>query len=1364
MFKDSMSSSSKKLQIQFEELQKRASKDSLSGLLNRETAETYINSRLKHMSPDDVCAMFIIDLDGFKLVNDTLGHKAGDQVIKQASEILSKIFKASDIVGRLGGDEFVGFMSGNITEENAADMGRSICQNLQIALGKDSEINLTASVGIYMASGNKNDFDTLYQFADMALYKVKKNGKNGFRLNAGEGSKNRTDVFVPVNAIPLTGLLEYMDSGVALLELGSIMRVIYVSPSFCHMIGVEPNDYSIPKPISEFIHPDDIAGLKQALLEGLEKGKVVEHAHRILINNGKWAWWHIKAVKIEYNNPNPVMLVTSMDISEFKENELRLKEKNERLQTAFEQTTQIIWEVDIENKTIDIYENGKFSCPEISGADFPEFIISNGYIHSDSVPRFKEFAGELLNGKIQDCGNFIVKYNNTDCYGWAALSYRMLFDCDGHAVKAVGVIENLPQNLLSDETKLSQKHIFHETIAADLIMGLRGNLTKNTIKELWLEGRNAGMGPEFKSCSDLLESEKSKLFFKDDEKNMAEFFSRDLLIESFNNGRLWLSNEYRRVDGAGNIKWVLYVINLTEDPATQDICIFAYIGEIERRKKLELGIPSGNIVRDKFTGLYDYSTMKEMTETVMIKEPSLSCAFVMLYVGGLSKLYSKDLNFINKSMFYITSALSVSLGLNCIMGRYSNDKIVIFFPYANSKTDLRNKIEMSFSFARLALSNSINMDSLRFVAGAVWGGEKNLSYNSIISKAEHVCELWHNAAVDTIAFSQDDDDNEWTKMQKSENDDKICVHIEEMRRPLSESEKDVAFNCVSAMLDSDSLEASINSVLSYIGLYYKADRVYVLMLSETGDVVTMTYEWTNSKKHSIKKAVSGTPVNRFPLLKRCMEESAPVFLTRKSEASDGIGIKGEIWHFTSLPLIENGAVKGFLCIENSKEHPADAALFSTLIPHIIKEQKRFHRKLSALGDENKSVLTQMPNLRSYMEVIHYFNSNLYSSLGAVCVDVPDLSSINSSLGFDYGTRLLLYVSKTAADIFGNTFLFRTWDAEFVALSPNTTRQVFIGKCARLRTNLQRRYPKEVRIGSTWSGGVFSGKDLVSQARLIMKCQRTNSLEDRNILPASASSFPSVAEAAKAGRLTVFFQPKVNMKTGKLFGAEALVRGFDENGNMIPTSMFIDELEKNGQIRELDMYVLDRTMYIMDKWRDMGFRKFKVSVNISRVTLFSPSALASVLAIQSRYPLLSSDVLEFEITESAGNVESCTLNGILDKFREFGIEFGLDDFGSQYANISTFTNVKFDTVKLDRSLIAEVASNEMNRDLVKDIVEICNSHGVTCVAEGVETKAQEETLIEIGCLYAQGYFYDRPMPAKKFEHKYLENFEGGLEYY
>ena len=109
---------------------------------------------------------------------------------------------------------------------------------------------------------------------------------------------------------------------------------------------------------------------------------------------------------------------------------------------------------------------------------------------------------------------------------------------------------------------------------------------------------------------------------------------------------------------------------------------------------------------------------------------------------------------------------------------------------------------------------------------------------------------------------------------------------------------------------------------------------------------------------------------------------------------------------------------------------------------------------------------------------------------------------------------------------------------------------------------------------------------------------------------------------------------------------------------------------------------------------------------------------------------------------------------MNRFREFGIRFGLDDFGSQYANISIFTNVRFDTVKLDRSLIAELSSNSINRMLVRDIVHICRTCGMTCVAEGVETEAQAKALMETGCMYAQGYYYGRPMPAEKFEKQYL----------
>ena len=130
-------------------------------------------------------------------------------------------------------------------------------------------------------------------------------------------------------------------------------------------------------------------------------------------------------------------------------------------------------------------------------------------------------------------------------------------------------------------------------------------------------------------------------------------------------------------------------------------------------------------------------------------------------------------------------------------------------------------------------------------------------------------------------------------------------------------------------------------------------------------------------------------------------------------------------------------------------------------------------------------------------------------------------------------------------------------------------------------------------------------------------------------------------------------------------------------------------------------------------------------------------------------------VKLEITETAGDVEKTTLAGIVEEFRKFGIGFELDDFGSRYANVSIFSNIKFNTIKLDRSLINDLAENEISRILVENIASICNNFGMVCVAEGVETEKQKEVLLNAGCIYGQGYYYSRPMPVWKFEEKYLK---------
>ena len=244
------------------------------------------------------------------------------------------------------------------------------------------------------------------------------------------------------------------------------------------------------------------------------------------------------------------------------------------------------------------------------------------------------------------------------------------------------------------------------------------------------------------------------------------------------------------------------------------------------------------------------------------------------------------------------------------------------------------------------------------------------------------------------------------------------------------------------------------------------------------------------------------------------------------------------------------------------------------------------------------------------------------------------------------------------------------------------------------------------------------------------------------------------------RFTVYLQPQIDMATGALTGAEALVRGVGEDGSIVPPSQFIPLLEEDGAIRQLDLLVLERTLAQMSRWKQAGYGIVPVSVNLSRGTISHPSTLASILALQSRYPEVPADALELEISEGGEVVDNKDLQDLVTKYHQCGLRLSLANFGSKYVNLPLFTSVKFDTVKLDRSLISQVDSNPISRELVRGIVGICKDFHMTCVAEGVETREQVAALLDMGCAYAQGFYYDKPIPMEGFERKYLRR-EGEL---
>ena len=1342
-------------QHQTEELRERASKDTLSGLLNRAAAEQYIQIRLQTMVPGERCALFVVDLDDFKQGSGTPGHPAGDEAIRRAAQILSRWFRAADIVGRLDGDRFVVFSTGSITEQLVREKTAGICRALQRTLNRNPKAERAARVGVYIAAGNSKSFEDLFRSAELALCRANEAGTRGFCILCSEGVPEGERNLRPVNTVPLTRLLEDMDSGAALLEMGGPMDLIYVTPGFCRLLGVELRAVALPRPLEEFVHPDDLPDLEQALREVLEQDRPAKHTLRMSPDGKNWTCRRMWTVPLQCGVPRAGMLVIATGISSCREDGPRLQEIEHRLQAALAQTAYCLWEVDLPSRQIRVFDpQGRFGLPGKESVAFPAALLDSGWIHPDSALQFQEFADTLLAGQAQGCGTFSVRRLDTGSCGWAALSYCMLFDEEGHAAKAVGLLESVLQNFTGQEVRSILKRPLPEGQIPDLMAALRANLSRDSMQELWLEGRDQSAPARELTATQALQRAAEQLLSPEDRAQFAPYFDRAQLLQAFADGRRWLWAEYPRADGAGGAHWVSYMANLAQDPLTREVYLFLYLSRLDRRRRWEKQAES-EIRRDPVTHLYERGSARALVEALLERRRPGSCAVALICLDGLMERYAGDPELLDQKRGCVGMALAAALGNQCVLGQYSADQIVAFFPEVRSKRELRSHLEEAFSFARLTLAGAVDLEALRFVAGVVCEPAQEAGYGAMAAQASSLCQLRRGAAADAIVFPRQDDDWAWAELQTARKEDQITVHQSEMDRPLSEGEKDVAFRCMSAMLAADSLGTSIRSVLNYIGTYYRADRVYVLTLSEDQRVINMPFEWTNTKKHSIQQVVSGAQVEHFSLLKRCMEERAPVFLTRTQPISlQGERAAGEPWYFTAFPLMDRELFRGFLCVENSREHPADAALFSTLIPYILRERARFQYQERRAEDAPASKLLGLPNLRSYMEVIFTLTSDRYHSMGAVCVDIPNLPILNSSLGFEYGSRLLWFVSKTMADLFGPNWIFRTWDAEFVALCPDTARSVFEGRCARLRTALQQRCPKEVRMGRAWADGHFQAKNLVSEARDLLRAEPAEDPLPTAQILLGHSRYQSVGEAARGGRFPVFYQPKIDLTTGALCGAEALVRGLDDDGRLILPDQFLGELENRGSIRELDLFVLEQALAQADQWREQGLGIVPVSVNFSRVTLFHPTALASVLAIQSRYPALPPDTLELEIPERAGTMGASHVQAVIDPFRQCGIRISLDHFGSKYTDLSLFTNVTVDAVKLDRSLMADLPRDPVNRMLLQDMIRLCRTCGIPCMADGVEHQRQLDILRNAGCRCAQGNYYDRPLSAEAFAEKYL----------
>lgn len=264
-----------------------------------------------------------------------------------------------------------------------------------------------------------------------------------------------------------------------------------------------------------------------------------------------------------------------------------------------------------------------------------------------------------------------------------------------------------------------------------------------------------------------------------------------------------------------------------------------------------------------------------------------------------------------------------------------------------------------------------------------------------------------------------------------------------------------------------------------------------------------------------------------------------------------------------------------------------------------------------------------------------------------------------------------------------------------------------------------------------------------------------SQEQKDALDSEKSMPSEIMEGINKEQFQIYYQPKFDLATKKFLGAEALVRWNHPTRGLLPPSFFIPFSERSGMITVLDHYIYERVMSDMEKWLADGEYVPRVSINISRRTIYDKGVIRFLkeTALKHHVP---PHKIEMELTESLAAKDSAYLYQLVNKIKSIGMTTSIDDFGTGYSSLNSLKRLPFDVLKIDKSFIDDIEVDKKARDIVRAIIEISHSLNLYTVAEGVETEGQIAILTEMGLDSVQGFYFSKPRPNYEFRKFLKEN--------
>ena len=603
-------------------------------------------------------------------------------------------------------------------------------------------------------------------------------------------------------------------------------------------------------------------------------------------------------------------------------------------------------------------------------------------------------------------------------------------------------------------------------------------------------------------------------------------------------------------------------------------------------------------------------------------------------------------------------------------------------------------------------------------------------------------------------------------------------------------------------LPLQAVDDAVDEAFGEVGAFIGADRCYLFRYDFDQGTMSNSYEWCAPGVSPQIDHSQNLPLSEMGDWTGSHGRGQPMIIPSVADLPEGY-LKQclqaqSVKSLVNLPLMRGDQCLGFVGVDSVTEESRFGErtlellrLFADLLVNIEQRRRKeseLRQSAATLRQQQKQLeriahfdpLTGLPNrtlLADRMQQAMARSLRHGTSIAIVFIDLDGFKAINDTYSHAVGDRLLVTVARhmkqamrtedTLARLGGDEFVAVLLDLKAPEDSTEAIERLLTAAAnpvvlGDLRLSVSASigvafYPQTESLEPDQllrqaDQAMYQAKQAGKNRYCLFDAERERAVRDQH------ESLARIRAALKNDELVLYYQPKVNMRTGEVVGAEALVRWQHPERGLLPPASFLPLIENTAVAIELGNWVMGTALNQIVQWKTAGIH-LPVSINVDAIHLQHPDFMTWLAqALESR-PTIEPGDLELEILETTALDDVVEVSNIITACEQIGVGFALDDFGTGYSSLTYLKRLPVQLLKIDQSFVRDMLEDADDLAILDGVIRLAQAFRRNVIAEGVETQAHYQSLMELGCELGQGYAIAKPMPAEALQ-AWLDDQPGG----